>query len=57
MFPKLAGMTGTGKVCEDEFREVYDLGVVVVENPINGLIIRWRPINYPSKTFYASLDY
>ena len=59
MFPKLAGMTGTGKVCEDEFRDVYDLGVVVV--PTRKPNLR---IDYPDEIYltipqklYASLEY
>ena len=59
MFPKLAGMTGTGKVCEDEFREVYDLGVVVVPTRKPN-----QRIDYPDEIYltipqklYASLDY
>ena len=59
MFPKLAGMTGTGKVCEDEFREVYDLGVVVVPTRKPN-----QRIDYPDDIYltipqklYASLDY
>ena len=54
MFPKLAGMTGTGKVCE-----VYDLGVVVVPTRKPN-----QRIDYPDEIYltipqklYASLDY
>ena len=59
MFPKLAGMTGTGKVCEDEFRQVYDLGVVVVPTRKKN-----RRIDHPDEIYltapqkiYASLAY
>jgi len=59
MFPKLAGMTGTGEGCEDEFREVYDLGVVVVPTRKPN-----QRIDYPDEIYltipqklYASLDY
>ena len=38
MYKKLAGMTGTAKTEEDEFREIYNLDVVVI--PTNKPIIR-----------------
>nr|AYO28304.1 preprotein translocase subunit SecA [Synura sphagnicola]AYO28314.1 preprotein translocase subunit SecA [Synura sphagnicola] len=31
LYPKLAGMTGTGKTAEREFQEIYNLDVVVIE--------------------------
>ena len=59
MFPKLAGMTGTGRVCKDEFREVYGLGVVVVPTRKPN-----QRIDYPDEIYltipqklYASLEY
>ena len=38
MYNKLAGMTGTAKTEEDEFREIYNMDVVVI--PTNKLVIR-----------------
>ena len=38
MYNKLAGMTGTAKTEEDEFREIYNLDVVVI--PTNKPVIR-----------------
>lgn len=59
MFNKLSGMTGTGKVAEKEFREIYNMAVVRI--PTN------RPkqrIDYPDNLYvtlpekvYASLEY
>jgi preprotein translocase subunit SecA len=38
MYSKLAGMTGTAKTEEDEFREIYDMDVVVI--PTNKPVVR-----------------
>ena len=38
MYNKLAGMTGTAKTEEDEFREIYNMDVVVI--PTNKPVIR-----------------
>lgn len=38
MYDKLSGMTGTGKTEEEEFREIYDMDVVVI--PTNEPVIR-----------------
>lgn len=46
MFPKLAGMTGTGKLAEDEFISTYRISVVVI--PTNTPIQR---IDYPDKVY------
>lgn len=59
MFPKLSGMTGTGKIAEDELITTYHLSVVII--PTNTPIQR---LDYPDKIFttlpeklYATLDY
>lgn len=59
MFPKLAGMTGTGKLAEEEFISIYHLSVIVI--PTNEPIQR---IDYPDKVYvtlpeklYATLSY
>jgi preprotein translocase subunit SecA len=36
LYPKLAGMTGTGKTAEKEFEEIYNLKVVVIPT--------WKPL-------------
>ncbi|MTB57705.1 accessory Sec system translocase SecA2 [Streptococcus uberis] len=46
MFPKLSGMTGTGKIAESELIETYQLDVVVI--PTNTPIQR---IDYPDKIY------
>jgi preprotein translocase subunit SecA len=46
MYEKLAGMTGTAKTEEDEFREIY--GMDVVEIPTNKPVIR---IDYPDVVY------
>ncbi len=46
MFPKLAGMTGTGKVVEDELIDTYCLEVVVI--PTNLPIKR---VDYPDRLY------
>lgn len=58
MFPKLAGMTGTGKLVEDELIETYRMEVVVI--PTNLPIQR---IDYPDSVYitlpeklYATLE-
>lgn len=38
MYNKLAGMTGTAKTEEDEFRDIYNMDVVVI--PTNKPVIR-----------------
>lgn len=38
MYDKLSGMTGTGKTEEEEFREIYDMDVIVI--PTNEPVIR-----------------
>lgn len=38
MYEKLSGMTGTGKTEEEEFREIYDMDVIVI--PTNEPVIR-----------------
>ena len=38
MYQKLSGMTGTAKTEEDEFRDIYNMDVVVI--PTNKPIIR-----------------
>lgn len=38
MYDTLSGMTGTGKTEEDEFREIYDMDVIVI--PTNEPVIR-----------------
>ena len=38
MYGKLAGMTGTAKTEEDEFREIYNMDVVVI--PTNKPVTR-----------------
>ena len=50
MYKKLAGMTGTGKTEEEEFREIYNIRVIAI--PTN------RPIQRidHSDLLYASLD-
>ena len=50
MYKKLAGMTGTGKTEEEEFREIYNIRVIPI--PTN------RPIQRidHSDLLYASLD-
>ncbi|MDT8445942.1 MAG: preprotein translocase subunit SecA [bacterium] len=45
-YDKLAGMTGTAQTEEEEFRKIYDLGVVVV--PTNRSLAR---IDYPDMIF------
>ena len=50
MYKKLAGMTGTGKTEEEEFREIYNIRVIPI--PTNRPIQR---IDY-SDLLYASLD-
>ena len=50
MYKKLAGMTGTGKTEEEEFREIYNIRVIPI--PTNRLIQR---IDH-SDLLYASLD-
>ena len=35
MYNKLSGMTGTAKTEEEEFRDIYNMDVVVVPNKIN----------------------
>lgn len=59
MFPRLAGMTGTGKLAEDELISTYRVSVVVI--PTNTPIQR---IDYPDKVYvtlpeklYATLAY
>ncbi|MBF0778469.1 accessory Sec system translocase SecA2 [Streptococcus cuniculi] len=46
MFPRLAGMTGTGKLAEDELIATYQLSVVVI--PTNTPI---RRIDYPDQVY------
>ncbi|MGC4388332.1 accessory Sec system translocase SecA2, partial [Streptococcus suis] len=46
MFPKISGMTGTGKTAEDELIDTYQLEVVVI--PTNRPIQR---IDYPDKVY------
>lgn len=46
MFPKIAGMTGTGKTAEDELIDTYQLEVVVI--PTNRPVQR---IDYPDKIY------
>ncbi|MFS8541470.1 MAG: preprotein translocase subunit SecA, partial [Tissierellales bacterium] len=46
MYEKLAGMTGTAKTEEDEFREIY--GMDVVEIPTNKPVIR---VDYPDVVY------
>ncbi len=50
MYKKLAGMTGTAKTEEEEFREIYNMDVVEV--PTNAPIIRLDEPDY----LYAHLD-
>lgn len=50
MYKKLAGMTGTGKTEEEEFREIYNIRVIPI--PTNRPILR---IDH-SDLLYASLD-
>ncbi len=50
MYKKLSGMTGTAKTEEEEFREIYNMDVVVV--PTNAPIIRLDEPDY----LYAHLD-
>ncbi|HFI0256074.1 TPA: preprotein translocase subunit SecA [Streptococcus suis] len=51
MYKKLAGMTGTGKTEEDEFREIYNIRVVPI--PTNKEVIR---IDHED-LLYPSLEY
>ncbi|MBF0805609.1 MULTISPECIES: accessory Sec system translocase SecA2 [unclassified Streptococcus] len=46
MFPRIAGMTGTGKIAEDELIQTYKLPVVVI--PTNLPIQR---VDYPDKIY------
>lgn len=46
MFPKISGMTGTGKTAEDELIDTYQLEVVVI--PTNRPVQR---IDYPDKVY------
>lgn len=50
MYKKLAGMTGTGKTEEEEFREIYNIRVIPI--PTNRPILR---IDH-SDLLYASID-
>ncbi|MDY4001713.1 MAG: accessory Sec system translocase SecA2 [Streptococcus orisratti] len=59
MFPRLSGMTGTGKIAEDELIETYKLPVIVI--PTNSPVQR---IDYPDKIYttlpeklYATMAY
>ena len=59
MFPKLSGMTGTGKIAEDELISTYRVSVVVI--PTNTPVQR---IDYPDKIYttlpeklHATLEY
>lgn len=59
MFPKLSGMTGTGKIAEDELISTYRISVVVI--PTNTPVQR---IDYPDKIYttlpeklHATLEY
>ncbi|MDP9021571.1 MAG: preprotein translocase subunit SecA [Actinomycetota bacterium] len=54
MYDKLAGMTGTAKTEELEFKEIYDLGVVVV--PTNKPIIRADKADLIYKTERAKFE-
>jgi preprotein translocase subunit SecA len=36
LYPKLAGMTGTGKTTEKEFQDIYNLEVIVLPTKANG---------------------
>ncbi len=51
IFPKRAGMTGTGKVDEEEFQEIYGLDIVPI--PTNHPIQR---IDAPDLAFYNEED-
>ncbi|MBM7636165.1 accessory Sec system translocase SecA2 [Streptococcus saliviloxodontae] len=59
MFPKLSGMTGTGKIAEDELIATYKVPVIVV--PTNSPVQR---IDYPDRIYttlpeklYATISY
>ena len=59
MFPKLSGMTGTGKIAEDELIATYKVPVIVI--PTNTPIQR---MDYPDKIYttlpeklYATMDF
>ncbi|MGT2911801.1 accessory Sec system translocase SecA2 [Streptococcus cameli] len=59
MFPTLSGMTGTGKLAEDELISTYKVPVVVI--PTNAPLIR---VDYPDKVYttlpeklYATIEY
>ncbi len=54
MYDKLAGMTGTAKTEEGEFKEIYDLDVVVV--PTNRPIAREDKADLVYKTESAKFD-
>ncbi len=51
MYEKLAGMTGTAKTEEEEFREIYNMDVVVI--PTNEEVIR----NDMSDLVYGKMEY
>lgn len=55
MYQKLAGMTGTAKTEEDEFRKIYGLDVVVI--PTNKLMIREDLADVVYKTERAKYKY
>ncbi len=50
MYDKLAGMTGTAKTEEEEFREIYNMNVITV--PTNKPVIR---VDYPD-VLYPTID-
>ena len=50
MYGKLAGMTGTAKTEEEEFREIYNMDVVVI--PTNKPVIREDPVSYTHLDVY-----
>ncbi|MBM7643490.1 accessory Sec system translocase SecA2 [Streptococcus loxodontisalivarius] len=59
MFPKLSGMTGTGKIAEDELISTYKVPVIVI--PTNSPVQR---IDYPDRVYttlpeklYATIEY
>ena len=50
MYDKLAGMTGTAKTEEEEFREIYNMNVITI--PTNKPVIR---VDYPD-VLYPTID-